>query len=194
MLNIFSHNFPTSLVLLEYAQDQDLEDFDLSIPLNSRVIDQIIKPRYPELVSKITNLYSKDFRSGVMIDHYAKENNQPAVVSFEDPENFLQEWGTEAVIDSTKKFYAAVVYPSRDNLVRIMYRNPETPKFKTDVHKGDGTFSHHEYIYTNSIPEELEWAHEKLQSLKELGLNASFNHYKNIGDKSKIYFKVLPTI
>lgn len=195
MINIFSHSFPTNIVLLEYAEDQHLEDFDLSIPLSGMVIEKIIKPRYPDLVSKLTSFHARDRRSGVMIDRYAKENIFPAIVSFGDPEIFFEEWGVEATIDETKSFYTAVVYPARDNLVRVMYRNEETPDTKTDVHTGDGKFSHHEFIYTNFLPKELEWAYEKLEALKELGLNVAFNHYKyNNGSQPKIYFKVLPTV
>ena len=194
MINVFSHTFPTRIVLLEYTEDQDLEDFDLSIPLNETVIEQIIKPRYPELVEKLKNLHARDRRSGVMIDRYAKENNQPAIVSFGDPQTFFKEWGVEGVIDDSKFFYAAVVYPSRNNLVRVMYRNEESPKDKTDVYAGDGKFSHHEFIYTDSLPKELDWAHGKLDALKELGLNVDFNHYKTDGNKAKIYFKVLPLL
>lgn len=192
MINVFSHTFPTRVVLLEYTEDQDLEDFDLSIPLNDTVIEQIIKPRYPELVEKLTSLYARDRRSGVMIDRFANEKNYPAIVSFGDPQTFFKEWGVEGVIDDAKFFYAAVVYPSRNNLVRVMYRNEEAPKNKTDVHTGDGKFSHHEFIYTDSLPKELDWAHGKLESLKELGLNVALNHYKTDGNKTKIYFRVLP--
>ena len=195
MINIFSHAFPTNIVLLEYTEDKDLEDFDLSIPLSGMVIEQIIKPRHPELVEKLKSLHARDRRSGVMIDRYANESGHPAIVSFSDPQIFFKEWGVEGVINDAKDFYAAVVYPSRDNLVRVMYRNEETPKTKTDVHTGDGEFSHHEFIYTDSLPDDLHWAQQKLQSLKDLGLNVAVNHYKH-GNSNlpTIYFKVLPTV
>ena len=190
MITILSHTFPCRHALLEYSEGQAIEDFDLSLPLNAQVIEQVIKPRYPDLVDKLSDLRAKDPRSGVMLDRFAAETAQPAVVSFSDPQAFLAEWGAEAVIDESKEFYVAVVYPARDNLVRIVYRNPEHPATKTDVHSADGSFSHHEEIYTGELPASLSWAEAKLQELKDAGVDAKINHFKDLGANSKVYFLV----
>jgi hypothetical protein len=190
MITFFSHTLPCRWALLEYSEGQAIEDFDLSIPLNPQVIEQIIKPRYPDLVDKLSELCVKDPGSGVMLDAFSKETVQPAVVSFRDPEGFLADWGAEGALDDSKEFYAAVVYPARDNLVRLVYRNAETPKVKTDVHSGDGTFSHHEEIYKGELPASLSWAESKLQELKDAGVNARINHFKDLGADSKVYFLV----
>lgn len=190
MITFFSHNLPCRWALLEYSEGQAVEDFDLSIPLNSQVIEQVIKPRHPDLVDKLSDLCAKDYKSGVMLDAFAKDTVEPAVVSFSDPEAFLSSWGAQGVLDDSKEFYAAVVYPARDNLVRLVYRNAEHPEVKTDVHSGDGTFSHHEEIYKGELPANLSWAESKLQELKDAGVDARINHFKDLGDKSKVYFLV----
>lgn len=190
MISLFSHKLPTGLVLLEFSKNQPIEQFDLSIPLSLPVIDQVIKPRYPGLVNKLTDLYAKDRRSGVMIDHFNEEAKPPSIVSFVDPEEFFKEWGVEAVIDSTKEFYAAAIYLGRDHLVRTVYRNAEEPKTRTDVHAGDGTFSHHEIVYTGTLPDHMDWVWVKQQELEGRGINATLSHFKNQGENSKAYFKV----
>jgi hypothetical protein len=193
MINIFSHTFHCRCVLLEYAEGQQIEDFDLSIPLTKPLFDDVVSERYPELVAKLTKLSEKDYLSGLMIDHFLNEENQPAVISFGEPEEFFKEWGVTGVLDETKKFYAVVIYTGRDNLVRTIYRNPENPQFKTDVHNADGSFSHHEEIVTGDLPDNLKWAETRLQELKDLGINARINHFKNNGENSKVYFAVEAT-
>lgn len=190
MINLFSHKLPIGLVLLEYSKHQPIEHFDLSIPLSPTVIEQVVKPRYPELVTKLTDLYNKDRRSGVMIDHFEDEKNPPSIVSFQEPFGFFKEWGVEGVIDETKEFYASAIYLGRNNLVRTVYRNPEKPKTKTDVHSGDGTFSHHEVIYTGFLPDHMSWVWDKQAELELAGIKATLSHYKDQGDNSKAYFKV----
>lgn len=190
MITLFSHQFPIGLVLLEYSKNQPIEYFDLSIPLNPNVIEQVVKPRYPELVTKLTDLYAKDRRSGIMIDLYDKEVRPPSIVSFQDPSTFLGEWGVEAVVDSTKEFYASAIYLGRDSLVRTVYRNAEKPKTKTDVHAGDGTFSHHEIVYTGELPDHMDWVWGKQRELEGEGVKATLSHFKDQGENSKAYFKV----
>ena len=191
MIEIFSHKLPTGLVLLEYAEKQPIESFDLSITLSPAVIEQVIKPRYPELVAKLTDLHKKDFRAGVMIDRYIHDVTPPSIVSFVDPEVLFAEWGVEAVIDEIKQFYASAIYLGRDKLVRTVYRNPEEPKTKTDVHKADGKFSHHENVYTGSLPEHMNWVWGKQRELKGEGIKATLTHFKDLGENSKAYFKVV---
>lgn len=190
MITVFSHTLPCRCALLEYAEGQALTEFDLSIHINLPIIESVIAPRYPNLVDKLTKLHREDYRSGVMIDKFTSEVNLPAVVIFSNPETFFSEWGVTASIDNTKEFYAAVVYTGRDNLVRTVYRNPETPDTKTDVHNADGSFSHHEEIYTGELPASLSWAESKLQELKDAGVNARINHFKDLGPNSKVYFLV----
>lgn len=190
MVTFLSHTLPCRWALLEYSEKQVIEDFDLSIPLNAQVIEQVIKPRYPDLVDKLSELQARDFRSGVILDRFAAGTVSPAVASFSNPQAFLADWGVEAVIDESKEFYAAVVYPARDNLVRIVYRNSEQPATKTDVHSVDGSFSHHEEIYTGELPASLNWAEAKLQELKDAGVDAKINHFKDLGANSKVYFLV----
>ena len=93
MITFLSHTLPCRWALLEYSEGQALEDFDLSIPLNPQVIEQVIKTRYPDLVTKLSELCVKDPGSGVMLDAFSKETVQPAVVSFRDPGGFLAGWG-----------------------------------------------------------------------------------------------------
>lgn len=188
MITFLSHTLPCRWALLEYSENQALEDFDLSIPLNPQVIEQVVKPRYPDLVAKLSDLCAKDPGSGIMVDKFAKEVVSPAIVSFMDPAHFLSDWGANGVIEADKEFYAAVVYPARDNLVRIVYRNAEDPKNKTDVHAGDGSFSHHENIYKGTLPDHMSWANDKLKELKDAGVDARINHFKDLGPNSKVYF------
>lgn len=190
MITLFSHTLPCRWALLEYSEGQAIEDFDLSIPLNAQVIEQIIKPRHPGLVDKLSDLHSKDPRSGVMLDYFSRDTVPPAVVSVKDPEAFIASWGAEGVLDENKEFYAVVVYPARDSLVRLVYRNAEQPEIKTDVHNGDGTFSHHEEIYKGTLPASLSWAESKLRELNDAGVDARINHFKDLGTDSKVYFLV----
>ena len=190
MINIFSQTFPTRCLLLEYSENQAIEDFDLSIPLTPGVIQSIIAPRYPELVSKLSELQKSDPGSGVMLDKFLSETNQPAVVTFRDPEQFFANWNSTGIVDDSKEFYAAVVYTGRGNLTRTVYRNAEAPSVKTDVYSGDGSFSHHEEIYTGTLPAQLKWAEQKLQLLREAGVDAKINHFKDSGEASKVYFLV----
>jgi hypothetical protein len=190
MINLFSYALPCSRILLEYSEEQEIMDFDLSLPLNPGIIQTVLSPRYPELEARLTELYSTDTSSGVMLDRFHSETNQPAVITFRDPETFFATWGVEASIDESKQFYAAVVYTGRDNLVRTIYRNPELPAIKTDVHSGDGTLSHHEEIFKGELPAELAWAETRLQELKDAGVDAKINHFKNTGEKPKVYFLV----
>jgi hypothetical protein len=190
MITVLSHTLPCRWALLEYAEGQALTEFDLSIPLNPPIIEKVIAPHHSHLVDKLTKLHREDYRSGVMIDKFTSEVNQPAVVTFSDPETFFSEWGVTASIDSTKEFYAAIVYTGRDNLVRTVYRNADKPLVKTDVHNADGSFSHHEEIYKGELPAELAWAETRLQELKDAGVDAKINHFKNAGANSKVYFRV----
>jgi len=190
MINIFSHTFPSRWILLEYSESQDIEDFDLSIPLTPGVIQDIIAPRFPELVSKLTELHKKDPGSGVMLDKFLNEVNPPAVVSFRNPLEFFAKWESTGIVEESREFYAAVVYTGRGNLTRTVYRNTELPDIKTDVYSGDGSFSHHEEIYKGELPVELAWVEAKLQELRDAGVDAVINHFKNDGSRSKVYFKV----
>jgi hypothetical protein len=190
VISFLSHTLPCRWALLEYAEDQRVEDFDLSIPLNPQLIEQVITPRYPHLVDKLSDLQSKDRLAGVMIDRFSQENIEPAVVAYGEPESFLSEWGATAVYSSDKELYATVVYPARDNLVRLVYRNPEQPAIKTDVHAGDGSFSHHEFLHQGSLPAHLNWMGEKLEALRARGVTAQLNHFKDLGDNSKVYFRI----
>lgn len=188
MIDIFSVTFPSNILLLEYEEDRAIEDFDLSIPLNSSVLDQVISPRYPDLIDSLRSLYKRDSRAGVMIDHFLSETSDISLVSFSDPASLLNEFGVEANLVESKEFYAVVIYLGREKLVRTIYRNPENPGKVTDVHNSDGSFSHHETIYQGELPENLNWAHTRLQELKDLGANVAINHFKD----NKVYFSVKP--
>ena len=190
MINIFSHTFLCRTLGLEYSEHQAIEDFDISLPLTEGVISGLVAERYPELVTKLRQRHDQDRRAGIMIDRYSSEVNAPSLVTFGDPYKFFEEWGVEGVVDENQEYYAAVVYLGRENLVRVVYRNADNPSTKTDVYDGGGSFSHHEEIYTGSLPESLEWANAKLMELKDLGINARINHFKDNGKESKVYFLV----
>jgi len=195
MITFLSHTLSCRWALLEYSKGQAIEEFDLSIPLTPQVLEQTLKPRYPDLLDKLSEIHTNDRMAGVMLDRFAKQNVKPAIVVYKDPEKFLAEWGATAVFHEDKEFYAAVIYLARENLVRIVYRNPEQPQIKTDVHFSDGAFSHHEQIYKGELPESLAWANDKLKELQEAGVNARVNHFKDLGENSKVYFLVeAPTL
>ena len=193
MIKLFNHTLPCGVALLEYSEGKQVTDFDLSIPLNPQVISDIVGERNPSLVSVCREIYERDSSSGLMYDSFLSTTDEPAIVSFKTPEVLLELFNLSATLVEEKKHYATVLYLNRGNEIRVVYRDPQEPDTKTNIHDKDGVFMYKETQYKGDLPAELDWALDIQTELLKEGIKAQLNHYKiNVGYPSKVYFKILP--
>jgi hypothetical protein len=193
MIKLFDTTLPCGVALLEYSEGKNIQDFDLSIPLNLGVISGIVRKRTPDLVPVCEEILTKDKSSGLMFDSFLSKFEKPAIVSFKKPEALLGMFDLSASLVEEKTHYATVLYLNRDNEIRIVYRDPQEPDTKTNIHDKDGLFLYKETQYKGTLPSELDWAVGIQSDLLKEGIKAQVNHYKiNEGYPSKVYFKILP--
>jgi hypothetical protein len=190
MITLFGKTVQCAVVLLEYSEDRSVEDFDLSVPFTSQLINDTIKTTYPDLVSVSESLFAADPNAGVMLDHFVNEVIQPAFVSLLPPSEFLSFFDIPAPEIPSELYYASVLYTARNNEMRFVYRNADDVNV-TDVVDSNNTFLFHEIISNGVLPPELDWAYGKVEELKNAGITAEVNHYKlSDGYTPKVYLKV----
>lgn len=193
MLRVFDRVLPCPWAILEYAEGNKIDEFDLTFPSNDRTISQLIAPRYPHLVNKFNELRSVDPSCSPTIDSFLDPKEDPTIATFTNPDKLLDLFGLEANIIHNKAYFATVAYLGRNFEVRVVYRDPQTPKSKTNVHDKDGIYLYDEYLYTGDLPRELNWAKTIQTQLSDKGIKNVINHYKlNKGYPKKVYFRISP--
>jgi hypothetical protein len=190
MINLFGKTIQCAVVLLEYSEDRSIDDFDLSVPFTSQLIDDTVKTNYPDLVDVSKALFAADRHSGVMLDHFMDQVIQPAFVSLLPPSEFLSFFGITAPELPTERYYASILYTARNNDLKFVYRNASDVNV-TDVVDANNDLLFHETIYKGNLPEELSWALTRKNELNASGIPAEISHYKLAqGYTPKVYFKV----
>lgn len=188
MINLFGKTVNCGSVLLEYSEDRDLEDFDLSVSFTDQLIEDTIRINYPEWIGKSKALFAADSNAGVMLDHFVNEVVQPSFVSLIAPQDFLSIFDIEAPELPVENYYASVLHTGRNNEMRFVYRNPQNAK-KTNVVDSSNNLLYQETIFDGELPPELGWANERSQQLEDAGIKVKINHYKLFeGYPPKVYF------
>lgn len=191
MLKLFDTKLPCAWALLEYAEGNDVREFDLTFPSTEETISQLIAPEYPHLAEKFRELRKSDPRSSPTIDSFFNNTEEPTIATFEDPAKLFELFVLSATILPDKKYFATVAYLGRNKEVRIVYRDPTNPNEKTNVHNKDGKYLYDETLFKGNLPEELSWAKEVQSELLENGMKPQINHYKlNEGYPAKVYFLI----
>lgn len=191
MLKLFDTKLPCAWALLEYAEGDDVREFDLTFPSTEDTISQLIAPTYPHLAEKFRELREWDPRSCPTIDSFFDPVEEPTIATFEDPDKLLDLFNRSATILPDKKYFATVAYLGRGEEVRIVYRDPLNPGEKTNVHDKDGNYLYDETLFRGNLPEELSWANKIQSELLKNGMNSKINHYKlNKGYPKKVYFRI----
>lgn len=191
MIKLFDNALPCGVALLEYSEGRGLRKFDLSVPLNFGIISEVVAKRNPECVATCEKVLQVDPKAGLMFDNFLNGTTAPDYVSFEDPGALLGIFNLNATVVTGKQYYATVLYPSRDNEIRLIYRNKENPETVTDAHDEKGNYLYSEQLFTQDLPKDLSWATSLKSGLEEQGLNVRINHFKvNKTGTSKVYFRI----
>lgn len=191
MIKLFDNTLPCGVALLEYSEGKGAREFDLSVPLNLGIISEVVSGRNPECVETCEKVLQVDPKAGLMFDNFLNDTTPPDYVSFETPEALLGIFNLNATIVTDKQYYATVLYPSRDNEIRVIYRNKEKPDTVTDAHDDKGNYLYSEQLFTGGLPEDLSWATLLKSDLEEQGLDVKVNHFKvNKTGTSKVYFRI----
>lgn len=193
MLNLFDITLPCSWALLEYAEGNDVREFDLTFPSTEGTISQLIAPKYPRLAEKFKEFRRFDPRSCPTLDSFFNNTEEPTIATFENPTKLFESFDLAATILPDKEYFATVAYLGRNKEVRVVYRDPTNPNEKTNIHNKDGKYLYDETLFKGNLPEELGWAKEIQSKLLENGMKPKINHYKlNEGYPAKVYFLIRP--
>lgn len=191
MIKLFDRTLPCGVALLEYSEGRKVDEFDLSVPLNPGIISEVVAKRNPECVEVCEQILKVDPKAGLMFDGFMKDSAPPDYVSFEEPDKLLSLFGLSANIVAGKNYYATVLYPGRNNEIRVIYRNKENPSTVTDAHNHKGDYLYSEQMFTKELPDSLSWAEPLKVALKGEGIHAKINHFKvNEAGNSKVYFRI----
>jgi hypothetical protein len=191
MLKLFDTKLPCAWALLEYAEGNDVKEFDLTFPSTEETISQLIAPKYPHLVEKFREFRKLDPRSCPTIDSFFNPTEDPTIATFEEPTNLFSLFNLSATILTDKTYFATVAYLGRNNEVRVVYRDAESPNEKTNVHDKEGKYMYDETLFKGNLPEKLNWAMKIQSELLDNGTKTQINHYKlNEGYSAKVYFRI----
>jgi hypothetical protein len=191
MLKLFDTKLPCAWALLEYAEGNDVREFDLTFPSTEETISQLIAPKYPHLAEKFREFRELDPRSCPTIDSFFNPTEDPTIATFIEPAEPLSLFNLSATVLTDKTYFATVAYLGRNNEVRVVYRDPESPNEKTNVHDKEGKYLYDETLFKGTLPEKLSWAKGIQTELIANGMNPQINHYKlNEGYPAKVYFRI----
>jgi len=191
MLKLFDTKLPCAWALLEYAEGNDVREFDLTFPSTEETISQLIAPTYPHLTEKFREFRRLDPQSCPTIDSFFDPTEDPTIATFKEPAKPLSLFNLSATVLTDKTYFATVAYLGRNNEVRVVYRDTENPDEKTNVHDKEGKYLYDETLFKGDLPEKLSWAKEIQSELIANGMKSQINHYKlNEGYPAKVYFRI----